>query len=203
MPEKNYLPPAIFLMGPTASGKSHIALEIAEQFPVEIVSVDSAQVYRFMDIGTAKPDRATLGRAPHHLIDLIDPTEHYSAARFRSDALNVMHGITGRGRIPLLVGGTMLYFQALLNGLSVLPEADEALRAVIEDEARISGWPAMHAKLNELDSESEDHILQTLRKLADNYLLIQVSHREPVRLLADAVLEIRDGQLRRRQNHAD
>lgn len=159
--ESDYLPPAIFLMGPTASGKSQIALEIAEQFPVEIVSVDSAQVYRFMDIGTAKPEQSTLARIPHHLINLIDPTEHYSAARFRSDALHVMHDITNRGKIPLLVGGTMLYFQALLNGLSVLPEADSELRAVIEDEARASGWPAMHAKLSELDAESAMRIKPT------------------------------------------
>lgn len=159
--EDNYLPPAIFLMGPTASGKSQIALEIAEHFPVEIVSVDSAQVYRFMDIGTAKPEQATLARIPHHLINLIDPTEHYSAARFRRDALSVMRDITNRGKIPLLVGGTMLYYQALLNGLSVLPEADSKLRAVIEDEARVSGWPAMHAKLAELDAESAGRIKPT------------------------------------------
>ncbi|MDR4515956.1 MAG: tRNA (adenosine(37)-N6)-dimethylallyltransferase MiaA [Nitrosomonas sp.] len=180
MSEKNHLPPAIFLMGPTASGKSQIALEIAERFPVEIVSVDSAQVYRFMDIGTAKPDQVALARAPHHLIDLIDPTEHYSAARFRSDALNVMHDITSRGRIPLLVGGTMLYFQALLNGLSVLPEADEELRAVIEDEARLSGWPAMHAKLNELDAESAMRIKPTDSQRIQRALEVCMLTRRPM-----------------------
>ncbi|SFK27451.1 tRNA dimethylallyltransferase [Nitrosomonas aestuarii] len=157
----NHLPPAIFIMGPTASGKSQIALEIAEQFPVEIVSVDSAQVYRFMDIGTAKPDQATLARIPHHLINLIDPAENYSAAQFCSDALDVMRDITQRGRIPLLVGGTMLYFQALLDGLSVLPAANGQLRTVIESDAKKLGWPAMHEKLREVDAESAARIKPT------------------------------------------
>ena len=180
MSEKNHLPPAIFLMGPTASGKSQIALEIAERFPVEIVSVDSAQVYRFMDIGTAKPDQETLASVPHHLIDLIEPTESYSAARFRSDALNVMRDITGRNNIPLLVGGTMLYFQALLNGLSVLPEADEELRAVIEDEASTSGWPAMHAKLNALDAESAMRIKPTDSQRIQRALEVCMLARRPM-----------------------
>ncbi|WP_218141650.1 tRNA (adenosine(37)-N6)-dimethylallyltransferase MiaA [Nitrosomonas sp. Nm51] len=148
-------------MGPTASGKSRIALEIAGQFPVEIVSVDSAQVYRHMNIGTAKPGRDILARTPHHLIDLIDPVEQYSAAQFRRDVLNVMQDITGRGKIPLLAGGTMLYFQALLDGLSVLPEADNRLRATIESKAVISGWPALHKKLAALDIESAARIKPT------------------------------------------
>ncbi|GJL74242.1 MAG: tRNA dimethylallyltransferase [Nitrosomonas sp.] len=157
----SHLPPAIFMMGPTASGKSQIALEIAERFPVEIVSVDSAQVYRFMDIGTAKPDQATLARIPHHLVNLIDPTGNYSAAQFCSDALDAMRDITRRGKIPLLVGGTMLYFQALLNGLSFLPAADSKLRAAIEKNAKMLGWPAMHARLRELDAESAARIKST------------------------------------------
>ncbi len=117
-------PPAIFLMGPTASGKTGVAVDLAQCLPVEIVSVDSALVYRDMNIGTAKPDADTLAAAPHHLIDIIDPTEAYSAAAFRRDALALMQQITSRGKIPLLVGGTMLYFKALREGLSPLPVAD-------------------------------------------------------------------------------
>ena len=121
------LPPAIFLMGPTASGKTGLAVELVQRLPVEIISVDSALVYRDMDIGTAKPDAATLAVAPHHLINLIDPTGVYSAARFRDDALALMADITARGRVPLLVGGTMLYFKALREGLTDLPQADARL----------------------------------------------------------------------------
>ena len=148
------LPPAIFLMGPTASGKTGLAVELAQRLPVEIISVDSALVYRDMDIGTAKPDTATLAAAPHHLINLIDPTGVYSAARFCDDALTLMADITARGRVPLLVGGTMLYFKALREGLTDLPHADAGLRAVIEAEAADRGWPALHAELARLDPES-------------------------------------------------
>ena len=129
----NTLPPAIFLMGPTASGKTGVAVELVQHLPVEIISVDSALVYRDMNIGTAKPDAATLAVAPHHLIDIIDPTQSYSAAQFRHDALRLMAEITARGHIPLLVGGTMLYFKALREGLNDLPQADPALRAELED----------------------------------------------------------------------
>jgi len=146
----NY-PPAIFLMGPTASGKSSVALEIAKHLSVEIVSVDSAQVYRHMDIGTAKPNAKTLAAVPHHLINLIEPHERYSAAQFRDDALAVMREITERGKIPLLVGGTMLYFRALLEGLSELPSADMGVRMVIDTKAEENGWPAMHKELQLLD----------------------------------------------------
>jgi tRNA dimethylallyltransferase len=145
------LPPAILLMGPTASGKTAVALALAERFPVELVSVDSAQVFIGMDVGTAKPDAATLARFPHRLIDLITPEERYSAARFRTDALAAMAEITAAGKVPLLVGGTMLYFRALLHGLADLPQADPALRAEIDAEAAASGWPALHAKLAILD----------------------------------------------------
>ena len=138
-------------MGPTASGKTAVALELARVLPCEIVSVDSALVYKDMDIGTAKPDRDTLQAFPHHLVDLIEPHESYSAARFRDDALAAMREITERGRIPLLVGGTMLYFRALLEGLNELPEADPMIRLVIDTMAEEGGWPAMHAKLKELD----------------------------------------------------
>jgi len=144
-------PPAIFLMGPTASGKSAMALEIARRFPVEIIGVDSAQVYRFMDIGSAKPDKLILSEIPHHLIDLIDPDENYSAARFREDALSVMREITARGRVPLLVGGTMLYFKVLRQGLAALPPADDSVRRALEQQALDKGWPAMHAVLSQLD----------------------------------------------------
>ena len=141
------LPPAIALIGPTAGGKTDLALALAERFPVELVSLDSAQVFIGMDIGTAKPDKETLARFPHHLIDLITPEESYSAARFRADALRVMGEIAARGRVPLLVGGTMLYFKALVEGLAELPPADPALRAELEAEAAARGWPALHAEL--------------------------------------------------------
>jgi tRNA dimethylallyltransferase len=143
--------PAVLLMGPTASGKSAVALELAARLPVEIVSVDSAQVYRGMDIGTAKPDAASRTRVRHHLLDLIDPDQAYSAARFRSDALAAIAGIRARGRIPLLVGGTMLYFKALREGLSDLPPADAAVRARLDARAAGEGWPALHAELAHLD----------------------------------------------------
>jgi len=147
----DHLPPAIFLMGPTASGKTGLAVELAQRFPVELISVDSALVYRDMNIGTAKPDAGILARAPHHLIDIIPPTESYSAAQFRSDALRLMAEITARGNIPLLVGGTMLYFKALEGGLSDLPQADPELRRQLEEEAAVHGWPSLHAKLAKVD----------------------------------------------------
>lgn len=145
------LPPAILLMGPTASGKTAVAMALADRFPVELISVDSAQVFRDMDVGTAKPDRHTLARYPHRLIDLISPEESYSAARFCSDALAAMADITAAGKVPLLVGGTMLYFRALLHGLADLPQADAAMRAEIDAEAATAGWPALHAKLAAFD----------------------------------------------------
>jgi len=145
------LPPAILLAGPTASGKTSLALAAAARFPIEIVSVDSAQVFIDMDIGTAKPDAATLARVPHHLIDLITPEQRYSAAQFRDDALRAMAEITARGRVPLLAGGTMLYFKALIEGLADLPPADAAVRARIDAEAGARGWPALHAELARLD----------------------------------------------------
>lgn len=151
---QNTLPPAIFLMGPTASGKTGAAVELYSKLPVELISVDSALVFRDMDIGTAKPDAATLAQAPHHLIDIISPTEAYSAASFRSDALRLMADITARGKVPLLVGGTMLYFKALEGGLSGLPEANPEVRAALDAEAAIIGWPGMHKKLQQIDPET-------------------------------------------------
>lgn len=147
-------PPALALIGPTASGKTDLALALAARFPVEIVSLDSAQVFIGMDLGTAKPDPATLERFPHHLIDLITPEERYSAAQFRTDALRVMADITARGKVPLLVGGTLLYFKALIEGLADLPPADPALRAAIDAEAARHGWPALHAELVKGDPET-------------------------------------------------
>ena len=138
-------------MGPTASGKTAVAAHLAQRFPVEIISVDSAQVFRGMDIGTAKPGGELLRRAPHHLIDIIDPTERYSAAQFVDDASELMAAITQRGRIPLLAGGTMLYFKALKEGLSKLPAADPDIRLVIDGMADESGWPALHAELARVD----------------------------------------------------
>jgi tRNA dimethylallyltransferase len=143
--------PAVLLMGPTASGKTAVALELAARLPVEIVSVDSAQVYRGMDIGTAKPDEATRARVRHHLLDLIDPDQAYSAARFRIDALAAIADIRARGRVPLLVGGTMLYFKALREGLSDLPPANAAVRARLDTRAADEGWRALHAELARLD----------------------------------------------------
>lgn len=148
------LPPALLLLGPTASGKTASALALADALPVEIVSVDSALVYRDMDIGTAKPSAAEQAVCPHHLIDVVSPEESYSAARFRADAIRLMAEIGARGRIPLLAGGTMLYFKALRDGLSDLPAADAGLRRAIEDDAAARGWPALHAELAALDPDA-------------------------------------------------
>ena len=148
------LPSAIFLMGPTASGKTGAAVYLHSKLPVEIISVDSALVFKDMNIGTAKPDAQTLSNAPHHLIDMIDPTNAYSAANFRRDALRLMADITSRGKIPLLVGGTMLYFKALEGGLSGLPEANQEVRARLEARAALIGWPAMCEKLAFVDPET-------------------------------------------------
>ena len=141
-------------MGPTASGKTDLSLALCEHLDAEIISVDSAQVYRGMDIGTAKPDAATLARVPHHLIDILDPAQSYSAAHFAADARRLIGEIRGRGRLPLLVGGTMLYFRALTQGLSDLPPADPQLRRRLEREAAEQGWPALHARLATLDPEA-------------------------------------------------
>ncbi|MDX5362704.1 MAG: tRNA (adenosine(37)-N6)-dimethylallyltransferase MiaA [Pseudazoarcus pumilus] len=150
----SHTPPAILLLGPTASGKTASALALAAHFPVEIISVDSALVYRDMDIGTAKPSADERAACPHHLIDLITPEERYSAAQFREDALRRMDEISARGKTPLLAGGTSLYFKALRDGISDLPQADPQLRAAIDRDAERLGWPAMHARLATLDAEA-------------------------------------------------
>lgn len=145
------LPPAIFIMGPTAAGKTDLALELAKRHPLEIISVDSALVYRGMDIGTAKPSAEILKQFPHHLVDILEPTETYSAGRFRDDALSLMADITSRGKVPLLVGGTMLYFNALQKGMSKLPSADPAVRAKLDAEAAEFGLAYLHQRLAEVD----------------------------------------------------
>ncbi|RBJ81574.1 tRNA (adenosine(37)-N6)-dimethylallyltransferase MiaA [Pseudomonas sp. MWU12-2534b] len=152
------LPPAIFLMGPTAAGKTDLAIELSKVLPCELISVDSALVYRGMDIGTAKPSRELLAQYPHRLIDILDPAESYSAADFRSDALAAMADITARGKIPLLVGGTMLYYKALLEGLADMPPADPQVRAELEQEAQYLGWQALHDQLAAVDPESAARI---------------------------------------------
>ncbi|UCV12483.1 tRNA (adenosine(37)-N6)-dimethylallyltransferase MiaA [Dechloromonas denitrificans] len=181
------LPPAILIMGPTASGKTAAAMALADRFPVELISVDSAQVFRDMDVGTAKPDKATLSRYPHHLIDLISPEESYSAARFRADALAAMAQITQAGKVPVLVGGTMLYFRALLNGLAELPQADAALRTEIDAEAAREGWPAMHAKLALLDPSTAARLHTTdSQRLQRALEVCRLSGRPMSELLAES-----------------
>ncbi|HLQ25901.1 MAG TPA: tRNA (adenosine(37)-N6)-dimethylallyltransferase MiaA [Acidiferrobacterales bacterium] len=170
-------PPAVFLMGPTASGKTALALALQALFPFEIISVDAAQVYRGMDIGTAKPSREELARAPHRLIDIRDPAEPYSAAQFRVDALREMQEITQRGRIPLLVGGTMFYFRALAQGLAEAPSADAGIRTQLTAEAAQIGWPAMHARLRAHDPETaarvHPHDAQRIQRALEILMLAQ------------------------------
>ncbi|HQS58634.1 MAG: tRNA (adenosine(37)-N6)-dimethylallyltransferase MiaA [Gallionellales bacterium 35-53-114] len=205
-------PPAIFLMGPTASGKTAAAVELAQQLPVELISVDSALVYRDMNIGTAKPDAATLAAAPHHLIDIMDPTGVYSAAAFRADALRLMQDITARGKIPLLVGGTMLYFRALRFGLSDLPQADAAVRAEIEAQAAQYGWPHMHKELAKVDAETAARLkpndAQRLQRALEIFrvsgqpmsalLALQPEYQLPFRLVPLALLPSERKQLHAR-----
>ncbi|MBD0788866.1 tRNA (adenosine(37)-N6)-dimethylallyltransferase MiaA [Vibrio sp. Y2-5] len=152
------LPLALFLMGPTASGKTELAIRLRQKYPIEIISVDSALIYKGMDIGTAKPDAREQELAPHRLIDILDPSESYSAADFRRDALKEMNDIVAEGKIPLLVGGTMLYYKALLEGLSPLPAADPAIRQQIEKEAIELGWDALHDQLKAIDPVSAERI---------------------------------------------
>jgi tRNA dimethylallyltransferase len=150
---------AYALLGPTASGKSALAARLAQKHPIEIVSVDSAQVYRGMDIGTAKPAAAERSRVPHHLIDVVDPDQPYSAGQFRADAIRIVLDILGRGKVPLLVGGTMLYYRSLVAGLDELPQASLETRREINAEAEQRGWPALHAELAKVDPEAGQRIM--------------------------------------------
>ena len=191
----NTLPSAIFLMGPTASGKTGVAVELLQRMDVELISVDSALVYRDMDIGTAKPDAATLQRAPHHLIDIIDPTESYSAAAFRTDALRLMADITARGKIPLLVGGTMLYFRALQNGLSDLPVADPAVRAELDIMIADHGIAKLHEQLALVDAPTAARLApndtQRIQRAMEVYLLTGTAMSELLKNKPESTLPYR------------
>lgn len=168
-------PPIICLMGPTASGKTPLAVELVQKFPYEIISVDSAMVYRGMNIGTAKPTADILKIAPHRLIDLVDPKETYSAGQFHRDALHEIADIHAHGKIPLLVGGTMMYFRVLLQGLAELPKADPVMRKTLQERAEVSGWESLHAELAEVDSISANRInprdSQRIQRALEVYLL--------------------------------
>ncbi|MBU3004914.1 tRNA (adenosine(37)-N6)-dimethylallyltransferase MiaA [Paraglaciecola arctica] len=169
------LPTALFLMGPTASGKTDLAIELCENLPCEIISVDSALIYRGMDIGTAKPSVVELQKAPHKLIDILDPAQSYSVAEFRRDALSAMQESVAKGKIPLLVGGTMMYYKALVDGLSPLPESDQDVRRAIEKQAETSGWDVLHQQLAQIDPTSAKRIHpndpQRLIRALEVYLL--------------------------------
>lgn len=170
-------------MGPTAAGKTAVAMTLAERFPVDVISVDSTLVYRGMDIGTAKPTADELALVPHRLIDLLDPTENYSAGAFCRDALAAMREIAAADRIPLLVGGTMLYFQALQRGLAELPDADPALRAELDARAAREGWPALHAELEKLDPATAARVQPTDAQRIQRALEVCILADEPMSIL--------------------
>jgi len=183
-------PLAVAIMGPTASGKTASALKIAQHIPAEIVSVDSALVYRGMDIGTAKPSREELDAVPHHLIDIIDPLDSYSVAQFRTDTLRLVDEISSRGKLPLLVGGTMLYYKGLNDGLDDLPGADPAIRAQLDAEAARDGWPAMHARLGLLDPATAARLKpMDAQRIQRALEIIQLTGRPMSGLLAQRVKE--------------
>ncbi|MDH3333357.1 MAG: tRNA (adenosine(37)-N6)-dimethylallyltransferase MiaA [Gammaproteobacteria bacterium] len=171
---------AILLMGPTASGKTDLAISLCKRFPCDVISVDSALVYRGMDIGTAKPDPDTLARTPHRLIDIREPEESYSAGEFVRDAYREMDEIFAAGRIPLLVGGTMMYFRALTEGIAALPSADEAIRRAIDAEAAERGWPAMHEELEIVDPQAAQRIKPKDRQRIQRALEVYRSSGQPL-----------------------
>lgn len=174
---------AICLTGPTATGKTELALELARSIPVEVVSVDSAMVYRGMDIGTAKPSPEVRAAVPHHLIDIVDATDTYSAGRFLSDARAAIEDIAARGKLPLLVGGTLLYLRALRRGLAPLPEADPELREEIDREAEAHGWPALHARLANVDPEAAARIAPNDRQRIQRALEVYMLTGKPLSVL--------------------
>lgn len=180
----------VCLFGPTGTGKTDLAIRIAERFPVEIISVDSAMVYRHMDIGTAKPSAAVRVRIAHHLIDIREPWESYSAGQFRRDAQQAMHAARACGRVPLLVGGTMLYFRALLSGLSALPPADAGIRAAIDRDAQARGWAALHAELAAIDPDAAARIRPTDRQRIQRAL-------EVARITGSTLSELQRGAVER------
>jgi len=175
--------PTVLLMGPTASGKSAVALMIASHLPVEIVSVDSAQVYRGLDIGSAKPDAAERAAVPHHLIDLVEPDASYSAGQFVRDAAQAIEDIEARGKVPLLVGGTMLYLRALTGGIAELPEGDSAIRARLDAEAVTQGWPALHARLAVIDPAAAARIHPNDAQRIQRALEVHAATGEPISAL--------------------
>ncbi len=173
-------PPAVCLLGPTATGKTEVAISLCKRFPFEIISVDSALVYRGMNIGTAKPDADTLARVPHHLVDIRDPEDSYSAGDFVRDAGEVMDSIYAAGRLPLLVGGTMLYFRALTGGMADLPSASAEIRDSIDAEARRLGWPALHERLRELDPDAAARIEPRDRQRIQRALEVYLASGETI-----------------------
>lgn len=187
----NSLPPAICLMGPTASGKTDLAIEIAARLPCDIISVDSALIYRGMDIGSAKPDAATLAKTPHRLIDIREPTQTYSAAEFRTDAIEQMQEIVAAGRIPLLVGGTMMYFKVLREGIANMPAADQVVREKIQADANRLGWQVLYEKLQRVDPVAAQKIHpnnpQRLMRALEVYELTGVALGEHWQQQAEAV----------------
>jgi tRNA dimethylallyltransferase len=185
--------PLLILTGPTGSGKSDWAVALAEAAPVEIISVDSAQVYRGLDIGTAKPERSLRERIPHHLVDICDPAERYSAGRFVTDALAQMRAVRARGRVPLLVGGTMLYLRALRHGLAPLPQASAELRARLDARAAREGWPALHAELARLDPEAAARIRPADSQRIQRALEVVYTAGQPISQLQRATVSPLDG----------
>jgi len=171
---------AICLMGPTASGKTDVAVSLCEHHPLDVISVDSALVYRGMDIGTAKPDAQTLSKTPHRLIDIREPEERYSAGEFVRDARREMEQIFAAGRVPILVGGTMMYFRALIDGIAELPSADAEIRASIDADAQQHGWPAMHARLREVDSDAANRIDENDRQRIQRALEVYLASGKPL-----------------------
>ena len=206
------LPPAIFLMGPTATGKTELAIELCQKLPCDIISVDSVMVYRGLDIGSAKPDTATLAETPHRLIDICDPAEPFSAAQFRTRAIEDINDILARGRIPLLVGGSMLYFRALEQGLSVLPSSDPEVRARLEADINEHGLAHLHARLAEVDPEAAARIhvndpQRTLRALEvfeltgksmSSLLALEIDNDLPCRLVKIVLTPADRAQLHQR-----